>query len=848
VSLLRRASRRHLWRHPAQLGLSVLGVALGVAVVVAMDLAIQSAKAGFRVSAETVAGRATHHVLGGVGGLPDTLFTRVRVDLGIRASAPVVEGYASAPALPGMALRVLGVDAFSEGPFRPLLAGGPSGVDVASFLTTPGGVLLARATAEAAEVSTGDSLRVVAAGRRWLLPVVGLLDPEDRLARAGSSDLLVMDLASAQEILEMPGRLSRVDLRLPEGPEAEAALAALGEILPRDALVEEAGVRTAALSEMMGAFELNLMALSLLALVFGMFLIYNAMTFSVVQRRELLGGLRALGVTRVETLSGILREALWIGSLGAAVGVVVGTVLGRGLVRLVTQTINDLYFVVSVQDLTVAPEVLAKGMLLGVGATLLASLPPALEAASVAPRVARTRSAVETRAAQAVTQAARLGVLLLLVGGGGLSLPTRSLQASFAALFVVILGLALLTPAGAVALVRVLQPLARRGMGVLGRMAARGVVTALSRTAPAIAALVVAVSVTVGLGVMIQSFRSTLVRWLDGTLQADVYVSAPSPMASRADGTLGADAVEALVAHPDVVGASTYRGVDVHVAEGVLRVVGLDLHPRGEAAFDFVAGRPAEAFRAFRQERAVLVSEPLAYRRALGLGDAVTVPTPRGPTELTVAGIFYDYGSDQGTVMMSRATYDGLFDDDGVTSLGLFLAEGTDSEGVVEELRGLVPPERPLVVRTNAVLRAASLEVFDRTFQVTAVLRMLAFSVAFVGVLSALMALELERARELGVLRAYGLTPRQVWGLVTTQTGLTGLVSGVLAVPVGLVLAWVMIFVVNKRSFGWTLRMEVGLEVVAQAVALALAGALIAGLYQSWRMARTSPAEALRGE
>jgi putative ABC transport system permease protein len=847
VSLVRRAGRRHLTRHPAQLVLSVLGVALGVAVVVSIDLAIQSSREGFRVSAETVAGRATHHVLGGVGGLPDSLFARIRVDLGMRASAPVVEGYASSPLRPGAALRVVGVDPFSEGPFRPFVAGGPSGLDVSALLTVPRAVVLSARTAGAAGVGPGNALPVSVAGRSESLPVAGLLEPGEGPTRSGLDDVLILDIAWAQDLLAMPGRLSRIDLRLPEDSEPEA-LEALRALLPADARVEAAGVRTAALSEMISAFDLNLRALSLLALVFGMFLIYNAMTFSVVQRREMIGSLRALGVTRREVLAAVLREAAWIGGVGAAAGLVVGTALGRGLVRMVTRTINDLYFVVSVQELTVPPAVLAKGALLGLGATLLASLPPALEAASSPPRVARTRSLVEGRATRAVSRAAALGALLLGAGCAGLAVPSRSLVASFGALFLVILGMALLAPAGAVLLVGVLRPAAARWMGILGTMAARGVVTALSRTAPAIAALVVAVSVTVGLGVMIQSFRGTLTRWLEGTLQADVYVSLPSPMASRSAGTLGPDVVGSLTAHPAVRGRNTYRGVEVPVEGGILRIVALDLHPLGEAAFDFLEGGAAEAFPAFRDGGAVLVSEPLAYRRALGVGDSLVVPTPAGARALPVAGVFYDYGSDRGVVMVSRRTYEELFDDDGITSLGLFLEDGADPERVVEELRALVPPHRTLVVRTNATLRSASLEVFDQTFQVTAVLRLLAFAVAFVGVLSALMALQLERARELGVLRANGLTPRQVWRLVTAQTGLMGLISGALAVPMGLVLASVMIFVVNKRSFGWTLRMEVGPDVVVQAVALALVGALLAGLYPSWRMAGTSPAEALRGE
>ncbi len=545
---------------------------------------------------------------------------------------------------------------------------------------------------------------------------------------------------------------------------------------------------------------------------------------------------------------GVLREAAWIGVAGSAAGLALGVLMGRGLVRMVTRTINDLYFAVSVEHLSLPPAVLLKGALLGVGATILASLPPALEAAGSAPRVARTRSMVESAARRAVPGAAGVGALLLLGGGALLVLSTRALVASFVGLFLVMLGMALLTPLGTVLLVRAARPLLARSGGILGTMAARGVVTALSRTAPAVAALVVAVSVTVGLGVMIQSFRGTLVRWLEGTLVADVYVSAPSMVQSRADGTLDPVAVTSLVAHPDVVERSTYRSRELLVGDATLRLVAIDLAGRGQTAFDFREGGGAEAFRAFRTGGKVFLSEPLAYRRDLHVGDTLRIPTDAGTRAYPVAAVFYDYGSDQGVVMMSRATYDDAFDDRGVTSLGLFLRPGADRDRVVREMEASVPPAQALSIRTNAALREGSLTVFDRTFQVTAVLRLLAFAVAFVGVLSALMALELERSRELGVLRANGMTPRQVWRLVTTQTGLLGVVAGVLSIPVGLVLAAVMIYVVNKRSFGWSLRMEVGPDVLLQAVALALVGALLAGLYPAWRMARTSPAAALRDE
>lgn len=848
MRLLTRASLRYLTQHRLQLLLSILGVALGVAVVLSIDLAIQSARTGFRISAETVSGRATHVVTSDVGFIDESLLARLRIDEDVSASAPVVEGYATSTRLPGRALRVLGIDPFSEGPFRPYVAGGPSGVDVSQLITTRRGVVLAASLAGTGGLEVGDSLPVTVEGQAWTLAVAEIIQPTDDLARAGLSDVLLMDIAGAQEVLRMTGRLSRIDLRLEDDPEGTQILTAVEGALPAGVDVQSVGTRSATMSGMIAAFDVNLTALSLLALIFGMFLIYNAVTFSVVQRRQILGRLRALGVTRGEIVRMILAEALWIGAVGAVLGTIAGLLLARGLVGMVARTINDLYFAVSVQGIDVEPLLLAKGWVLGIGATLLAALPPALEAAGANPRMAALRSVVESRARRLVPRAAALGGLLCLAGAGLLLIPTRSLAVSFTALFFVITGLALATPAGTLVIVAALRPLLFRMAGTLGLVAARGVGTSLSRTAPAVAALVVAVSVTVGLGVMIQSFRGTLVQWLDGTLRADVYVSLPGPGASRATGTIWPDLVEDFVAHPDVSGFSTYRGIDL-VREGdAFRLVALELDPRGESAFDFLEGSQEQIMERFRAGEGVIASEPYVFGRGLELGDSVTLSTDRGEAALPIVGVFYDYGSEQGTVMMARTLYDDLFDDPGITSLGLFLEEEADSDVVVGELLGMVGPGRAVIARTNDSLRSASLEVFDRTFQVTAVLRLLAFVVAFVGVLSALAALQLERARELGLLRASGMTPGQLGRLVVTQTGLMGLAAGVLAVPMGIALSVVMIFVVNKRSFGWTLNMEIGPEVLLQAVGLALVGALLAGLYPAWKMARTSPALALRGE
>jgi putative ABC transport system permease protein len=183
-----------------------------------------------------------------------------------------------------------------------------------------------------------------------------------------------------------------------------------------------------------------------------------------------------------------------------------------------------------------------------------------------------------------------------------------------------------------------------------------------------------------------------------------------------------------------------------------------------------------------------------------------------------------------------------------VSSIGLTLEPGRDVGAVVADLRAYAGEGQDLQVRSNRAIRAASLEIFDRTFAITGVLRVLATVVAAIGVLSALMALQLERARELGVLRAQGLMPREVWRLVMAETGLLGGIAGVLAVPVGLGMALVLIHVINRRAFGWSIDTTVPAEVLLQAVGLAVLAALAAGVYPAWRLARTPPAAALRAE
>ncbi len=849
MTLLTKTSLRYLLRHPWQIGLSILGVALGVAVVVAIDLANTSASRAFTLSTEAVTGRTTHQIVGGADGLDEALYRDLITGGVVDRAAPIVEGYVSPQQAEVGPLLILGIDAFAENGFRSFLA--PRSIqdgDLLPLLSEPGSGLISRQTAERSGTALGEELGIVVNGQPRRVRIIGLLEPEDEAGRRALDGLLLTDIATAQELLGRLGRLSRIDLLLPEGEAGVVEAERIAAQLPDGVELVRPAQRTAAIEQLSRAFETNLVALSLLALVVGMFLIYNTVTFSVVQRRGLLGTLRCMGVTRREIFGLVLGEALLLGAIGSAAGLLLGIVLGRGLVVLVTQTINDLYFTVSVRGMFITGATLAKGLLLGLGATLVAAAVPALEASFTPPRTVLRRSSVEERIRRALPPVTGLGVALLAAGGGILWLPTRSLWVSFAGLFCLIFGCALLTPGVTLVLMTALRPLGGRLFGLLGRMAARDVVAALSRTSVAIAALMIAMSVTVGVGIMVGSFRNTVVAWLDSSLRDDIYVSPPGLIANRSDAALDPSVVELIATTPGVQRAVRLSNTQARSGEQIVNVIGVEIDESGREAYTLVSGSQEESWRAL-QDGGVLVSEPLAYRFAIpASGGRLELETGAGAQSFPVAGIYYDYSSDQGVVIMPRERFRELWSDDSVSSMSLTVAGGSDVDSVIQAIRARVSDRQEVVVQSNRGLREGTLEIFDRTFAITSVLQLLATVIAFVGVLSALMALQLERARELGVMRANGLTPRQLWGVVLGQTGLMGFTAGLLALPVGVLVALVLVYVINRRSFGWTLRIEFPPQIFIQALLLALLAALLAGIYPAIRMARTAPALAIREE
>jgi putative ABC transport system permease protein len=839
IPLLRKANRRHFRRHPWQLLLTMAGVALGVAMMTSIDLAIESARKAFTLSMDALTGKTTHHIVGASAGLDEKLYAALRRDGHLDNIAPVVEAYVT---VGDETLRLLGIDPFAEQGVRSRFAGSFSPALV-KLLTETDGVLLSRVSARRLGIQAGSELILDAAGRQRAVQVLDLIEPPGQ-ADPALEGLLLTDIATAQEILDRTGVLDRIDVTLSDDPGSGEALR---RRLPPDTELVSAAGRNSAEAKMTHAFEVNLRAMSLLALLVGMFLIYHTMTFAVVQRRQLIATLRILGATRFQILHEILLEAIYLGAAGALAGLALALLAAKGLLDLVTRTINDVYFVLTVSQLLVSTPALVKGLAIGVAAAFLAALPPALEAAWSKPAAARQRSSIETRAHRLLPWLAAAGLALGAIAGGLLSLPSTSLVLAIFALFLLMVGFSLAMPLVVTVLVRLVDRLLSPFRTPLSRLAIRGVSGSLSRTGVAIAALTLAVSASVGVGLMITSFRETIDEWLRQLLQADVYVALPEG-AGRAGDSLPADVLSRIAMLNGVERVSSGRQRTVATSLGQAELMVLDPAYPERPSFRFKYTEGAEIWQRFLQEPMVLVSEPYAYRHGLAPGKEITLTTDSGPRHVPVGGIFYDYRSDQGLIVMHRRLYESYWNDRAITSAGLYLADDADIDAVRADLKRLLGGDRRLVIRSNREIREASLELFDRTFAITQIMRLLAIGVAFIGLFSALMALQFERTRELAILRASGLTPGETGYIVLVQTGFMGLCAGMLAVPLGLLVALALVRVINLRSFGWSMELFVSRPLLLEAVGLALLAALLGGLYPAWRAARVSPSVALREE
>ncbi len=842
---------RGVARHRLLAVLNVVSIALGIAVYLAIQITNESANRSFAASVDLVAGKAQLEVSGEID---ETLWPRIAHAPGIRAATPVVRGVVVLPDVPGEYLQIVGVDWFTNGPFRTFAPGAEMpGFDFEKWLATPGGVAISKEFAERNRLAIGDSIRVLANSASRFLTVLAVLEPGDSLA-ATQPRFAAMDIGWAQELFDTQGRLSSIPLILDGPARATEAADVVRQMIPGSLTVEAPRQRSFQMQHMLAAFQLNLSALSMVSLLVGTFLIYTSVSANVTRRRVEIGTLRALGATRMEVRCLFLGEAFFFGAVGIAVGSLCGVLLSHSLIGAVAKTISSLYLLVSIDHAHLgAVQIIIAGAL-GFAAVFAGAWLPASEAAGVDPITALSRGAHAGAPPERVRNGSWLGAFLLLGAtvASWIALQNGPPAASFAAAFFVLAAFATLSPGAAVIFSRAASALVS-GTIVL-RLAAENLGRSLRRNGITIAALSCAVAMMTGLTIMIFSFRSSVDAWVSRGVVADLFIAPASNEAIGLDAFVPSAAIDWLRARPGVSGVDTFREIQVTPeTAGVggaerfaarLAVIG----GQYRSNMEFDGGGAAEKMgRVFRGE-AVAVTESFARKFRVGAGDSIAVATPRGRQEFKIAGVYADYTRDQGVILIARLLFEKFWDDPRVQSLAIYLAPGAAAENVAEAFRVQFNGAGEFAIYSNRDLRRRILTIFDQTFAVTYILRTVAVLVAFVGIFLSVTTLVTERAREIGVLRAIGASGAQIQGLFMAESAMIGALASGLGLVSGALLAVVLTRVVNPAFFGWTIALRVPWKALILTPMWIVPAAIAAAWLPANRATRSMIAETIREE
>ena len=825
-----RAFLRYLRRRRSLSLLQLLGIACGVAAAVGMVLSARSALWSFERAVQFISGKATHSIERPAGPMEESFLSSLMHDPAVQALSPVIDRRLRLSN--GQVVRVLALDPFLDRDLRPALSKWRSITssekdrkNFLNFLFHRGTVFIDEKLAAELGVFIDDTIETA----RGKIRVAGIFP------NPSAEPLVLMDIGHGQEFFGLPGRIDRVDLIVTDDTSFRSRWS-------EGFRVQSVRQREQMFQSMLRAFKLNLEALSLLALFVGVFLIYNTTMFIVVSRRRDAGILRSLGATRGEIVRAFLNEILLLGLAGGALGALLGYLLSRFLTGLVGATISNLYFFLRPTSLPFSLWILLAGMLLGCMASLAGSFFPLLELQRLQLIQALHGRSPGRQSGKRAAKIALAGSGIILFSICLLLLSFLHVYIGFAGAFGFLFGVSLLT--GLILLF--LGPAVKKALhllgGLPGKVAAGNIRQNIGRTSVAIAAFMVALSMSIGLASMIGSFRHSLIWWMGTQLKADMYVGSTSEQMEVPE-----EFYEEICRMPGLGGVDPYRNVQAMYRGAAVTVSAVDASVlQHYTQFGWLNGGSENWESVKRGE--VIISESFARNFHVGPNGVITLNGIEGPVQLRIAAVFYDYTTEHGLVMMDRSTYLRIYGDHTLSSIGIFIDPGNPRRDELLQRVKKLAYARGLPVQTQSELHENILSVFDSTFAITRSMRVIAIIVAFFGIAGALLTLFMERQREFGIYRALGFSTSQVAGMTLMEGLGMGLVSLVLSGGVGTLLAFILIRVINLRSFNWTVFFYPEWEPYALAAVTAILASIGAALYPIWKVLRTYPQMQIREE
>jgi putative ABC transport system permease protein len=801
----------HWRRHPMQLATLLIGLISATALWSGVQALNQQARSSYDRAAATFGGARTASLVGR-NGLPfaQQLFVDLR-----RAGwpvSPVLEGRIQ---IGGRAFRLLGIEPVT----LPVEVGNAPAIGRAglqSFVTPPGETLVSPETLS--ELGLQEGASPLASGSTLLPPL--------RVAAQLVPGVLVVDIGIAQRLLKLPDQISRLLIG-----EAKGNRIPLENVTGDKLRLVEPDAESD-LERLTDSFHLNLTAFGMLSFFVGLFIVNSAVGLAFEQRLPMLRTLRACGVSARMLNTVLVFELISLALVAGMAGLVCGYLIAAALLPDVAASLRGLYGAQIPGQLTLKPEWWIAGLTISVIGALLAAAASLLKAIRLSVLAAAQPYAwQQAQHRWLVLQSA--AALAVLAAAGGFLWLGDSLVSGFAVLAAMLLGAALGLPA---ILELVLAHGQRRADGALAVWFWADSRQQLSGLSLALMALLLALSVNVGVGTMVETFSRTFITWLDGRLAADVYINASDDAQATAIAAW-------LRGRPEVAALLPGGRAETRIGGAPVEILGLADHATYRERWP-VLQSAENAWARLRPGNAGFISEQLARRMKLTLGDQVEVSAPGGNWTLEVVGIYADYGNPKGQIAVNFAALTQRFPDIPLTRLGLRV-----DPAAVPALLSALQDKFGLDGRNlvdQATLKAESTQIFNRTFAVTAALNAFTLGVAGVALLTSLLTLGNSRLPQLAPLWAIGITRRQLAAIELLKTMSVALITALLALPLGLLVAWCLIAVVNVKAFGWRLPFQIFPLQLIELLGVAIAASLVAALIPVLKLARMQPAALIK--
>lgn len=862
-NLFRYIGWRRLKLHPGRTVLTTLGVALGISLYIAISIINRSTLASFKESIESVAGRATLVVTGGESGFAEDRLEIIQKVPGVKHAVPMVtaRAYFAGADHASTTLTVLGVDLLKESAVRTYKMSDEQVIeDPLVFLNQPDSIIVTRRFASENGLKLEDSFELATARGSKRFVVRGLLSPEGP-AKAYGGSIAMMDIDGARLTFGKEGKVDRIDIVLAEGEQNETVAKRLQSALGQGYTVERPEMQTESMERMVSSYQLMLTFFSTLALLVGLFLVANSVSISVAERKKEIGTLRALGAPRGGILALFLTEATLMGLMGSLGGALLGRILAHFLLRTVTETMTSQYLTkIEVGRLQFGGRDLFIAVALGTVASALAAAWPSYRATRIAPLEAMKRQELGEDASKrgffGLSPWIGLGMLLFL------SLSARSQWALGHAWLehlnqaMAVVGAAFVAPALVAALIRGVRPLILPLGGALSRLAQDNLLRNPRRTGSNVMSLMVGLMLVNMIAIVNRSFEGTIMDWFERVFRADLLVSSNGSLLSYQAQALHEDIARELAQIP---GVSAFRErvygqrfIHLRFRGKNLGVKAID-EPNPELKFsnlDAIDQTREAAGRTlfYSKEPTVLVSENFVLHNHLGRGDILPLDTPSGEVAFKIGGVVVDFASPDGVIYMNRDHYKQYWHDPLVNAFGIQVLPGFTPDAVKRSIDTRLGRERNITVVANGDLKDQMRSMIHRSFNDARVIQIAALLVGLLGLLNTLLISVMERFRELGMLRAIGMTRRQLGLMILQEATFQGFFGSIAAIAVGTWIAYLWITYSLANSLGWIILFHFPWSSLALTAAAGLVVAWLAGAWPARRAAHLEIREALEYE